>query len=147
MVKWAHRTVFYSWPRKYWFFQKNCFTWKYLASNFICDKRGSINFCCKIKMPLQKNANVNAPKFFFPLFSGRILLSLKKIVIWKNIWNLISHKKGYIHFRCQTPPSLQEVLGPQKRFFTVFSEDAAFFEKRLNSKIFSTQFVIKKAVC
>ncbi len=58
-----------------------------------------------------------------------MLLFFEKIVGWNNIQNLISHKKGYIHFRRQTLTSLQKRRGPQKWFFVIFSENTAFFEK------------------
>ncbi len=54
---------------------------------------------------------------------------LKKLLVEKNIQTLISHKKDYIHFRRQTYSSLQKRLGPPKRFFAIFSENTAFFEK------------------
>ncbi len=58
----------------------------------------------------------------------------------KNYSNLISHKKGCIHFRHQTPPSLQEGLGPQKQFFAIFSKTTggSWGGGLLNNKIFST---------
>ncbi len=65
------------------------------------------------------------PKIFFPIFSKNIAF-FKKTVRWKNIQNLIFHKKGNIHFRRQTPPSLQKRLGLQKRIFAIFSENTAF---------------------
>ncbi len=57
----------------------------------------------------------------------------------KNYSNLISHKKSYIHFRYQTPPSLQEGLGPLGTIFRHFLQKySSFLEKLLNNKIFST---------
>ncbi len=62
----------------------------------------------------------------FVIFSENIAL-FETIVRWKTVPNLISNKKAYIHFRRQTSLSLQKVLSPQERFFTVFSENTAFF--------------------
>ncbi len=73
---------------------------------------------------------------FFVTFWENIAF-FEKIVRRKNIQNLISHKKGYIHFPRQTLPSHQNKPGPQKLFFAVFSENTAY-------KIFSTYFEIKK---
>ncbi len=68
------------------------------------------------------------PQFFFVIFSKNVAF-FKIIVKWKNIRNLISYKKCYIHFRLQTFPSLQKELDPEVRFFAVFLENTAFFEK------------------
>ncbi len=65
---------------------------------------------------------------FFPYFLQECWF-FENIVKLKNIQYLIFHKKGYIHFRRRTLPSLQKRLGPQKQFFVVFSENTAFFEK------------------
>ncbi len=86
------------------------------------------------------------PQHFFPIFSKNIAL-FEKIVKWKNIQNLISHEKVYIHFRRQTPPPLQKRLGPQKPFFAVFSENYSFLRKNCQKNlIFNTSFVIKKVM-
>ncbi len=77
--------------------------------------------------PSLKNGHF-PPKFFFTIFS-RNVASFEKIVIWKNIRNHISHTKSNIHFRRETPASLQKRLGPQKRFFVIFLENTAFFKK------------------
>ncbi len=79
-------------------------------------------------MTLSKKYSCPRIFFFLAIFLGNVAF-FEKIVIWKNIRNLISHKKGYIHLRRQTSFSPQERLGPQKRFFAVFSESTAFFEK------------------
>ncbi len=68
------------------------------------------------------------PKIFSPTFSKNVGF-FENIVRWKNIQNLIPHKKGYIHFRRQTPFSLRKRLVHQKQFFAVFSENTASFEK------------------
>ncbi len=92
-------------------------------------------------MHLLKNANVNAPKFFFSTFSGRMLLSLKKWLYEKIFETPFPVQK--VCFRCQTPLSHQEELGPQKQFFAVFLENTAFFEKKLlNNKIFGIKNVM-----
>ncbi len=65
-------------------------------------------------------------KIFFPIFS-EIAAFFEKIVRWKNIQNLIYHKKGYTHFRRQSPASLQKRHAP-KQFFAILSENTAFFE-------------------
>ncbi len=67
------------------------------------------------------------------IFSKNVAF-FEKIVRWKNIQNLIPHKISDIHFRRQTPPSLQKRLRSQKRFFTVFSENTDFFEKTASDK-------------
>ncbi len=69
---------------------------------------------------------VKSLKIFFRHFLGKFCFLRKNCSI-KNIQNLISNEKGYIHFRRQTPPSLQKGIGPQKQFLTVFSENTAFF--------------------
>ncbi len=52
----------------------------------------------------------------------------EKIVIQKNIRNLITRKKGYIRFHRHMRPSLRRGLGPPwKQFFPVFSENMFFF--------------------
>ncbi len=83
-----------------------------------------------------KNANVNVTptllppqkKKFFIIFSENDTI-LEKIIVWRTMRYLISHKKGYTHFHHQTPPSLQEELGLQKQFFAIFSENTVFFRK------------------
>ncbi len=89
-------------------------------------------------------------KFFFVIFLENVTF-FKKIVTWKNIQNLIFHKKGYINFRRQMIPSLQKGLGSPKTFLRLFLGKCSvfffcffFLKKLLNNKIFSTQFVIKK---
>ncbi len=52
-----------------------------------------------------------SPKTFFPIFFKNVAF-FGKIVKWKNIQNLISDKKGYIHFRRRTSPSHEKRLGP-----------------------------------
>ncbi len=42
-------------------------------------------------------------KIFFTIFSENIAF-IEKIVRWKNIQNLISHKKGYIQLWCKMTP-------------------------------------------
>ncbi len=84
-------------------------------------------------------------KFFFP-FSPKILLFSKKLLNEKIFKSSFPIKKGYIHFRHQTPPSLQKRLRPQKRFFAVFSENYNFFWKNCLLIIFNTSFVIKKVM-
>ncbi len=59
-------------------------------------------------------------KIFFDIFSECVAF-FEKIVRWKKNKNLISHKKGYIHFRRPMPASFQKGLGPQKRSFAFFS--------------------------
>ncbi len=82
----------------------------------------------------------------FSPFSPKMLLFSKKLLKWKNIENLISHKRGFNHFRRQMSHSPQKRLRPQKRFFTVFLEKYSFFWKKLlNNKIFNTAFAIKKS--
>ncbi len=79
------------------------------------------------------------PKKNFVIFSENDTI-FEKIGIWRTVWNFISHKKkGYIHFRHQTPLPFKR-FGPQKQFFAIFSENTIFFfwEKLLNNKIFST---------
>ncbi len=78
------------------------------------------------------------PKNFSPIFSKKLAF-LEKIVKWKNIQNLVFHKKDYIHFRPRTNPSLW--LVPQKLFFAIFSENTAFFWK--NGK----QWIIQCFIC
>ncbi len=63
---------------------------------------------------------------FFPIVSKNIAFSKKLL---NDIRDLISYKKVYIHFRRQTPPFLQNRLGPQKRFSGVLSENYTFLEK------------------
>ncbi len=91
---------------------------------------------------------MSRPKIFFLIFSKKCCF-FRKNVTWENIQNLISHKRGYIHFCRQMPPSLQKRLRPPKRFFAVFSENYSFFfflKKQLNNKIFDTSFAIKKVM-
>ncbi len=73
----------------------------------------------------------------FALFFQRMILLSKKLLHEELIETSFPIKKGYIHFRHQTPLS-QEGLGPQKQFFAIFSENTVFLEKLLNYKIFST---------
>ncbi len=61
------------------------------------------------------------------LFSQRMIPSSKKLLYEELFENSFPIKKGYIHFRHQTPPFLQEGLGPQKQFFAIFSENTVFF--------------------
>ncbi len=51
---------------------------------------------------------VMSPKVFFPRLQKCCLI--KKIVKWKIIQYFISHKKGYIPFRHQTPPSIWSLV-------------------------------------
>ncbi len=68
-------------------------------------------------------------KQFFVVFSENVMFS-KKIVIQKISEILLPAKKGYIHFPCQTHPSLQRGLDPPwKQFFAVFSEIRFFSQK------------------
>ncbi len=58
-----------------------------------------------------------------------MILFLKKL-LYEELFETsfpIKKKKGYIHFRRQMAPSLQEGLGPQKQFFAIFSENTVFF--------------------
>ncbi len=82
------------------------------------------------------------PQNFFPHFLQKCYFFRKNCQM-KNIQYLISHKKRYIHFRRQTPPSLQKRLQPQKRFFPLSQKIQPFLKKLLNKKIFNTIFVIK----
>ncbi len=50
-------------------------------------------------------------KIIFPIFSKNIAFSRKNCKM-KKYSKPHSHKKGYIHFRHQTPPSHQKRLGP-----------------------------------
>ncbi len=82
-----------------------------------------------------RNANVNVPQPPSPpppkkkllLFSQRMTLSSKKLLHEEIFKTSFPIKKSYIHFRHQTPPSLQEGLGTQKQFFAIFSENTIFF--------------------
>ncbi len=84
-------------------------------------------------------------KILPPIFSKNVAF-FEKIVRWKNIQNLISHKKGTINFCCQTPPPLQKRLSRQKRFFTILSENTSFLKKLLSNKMFRTLFVMKEVI-
>ncbi len=85
-----------------------------------------------------------SPKFF-SIFS-KIVVFLEKLLHEKMFQTSFLIKKGYIHFRCRTPPSLQKRLGPQKLLFCRFLRKYSFFLKiLLNNKVFSTSFVIKKS--
>ncbi len=114
------RTICCSFFRKYGFFRKDCLTRKYFASNFICDKRGSINFCRKIKIPLQKNAYVNTLKFFFSIFSRRMLLSSKKLWYEKIFETSFPIKKVIFIFVVRRPLRFKRDLAP-KNGFSLFS--------------------------
>ncbi len=76
---------------------------------------------------LLKNGHV-PQKFYSAIFSKNVPF-FEKIVKWRNIQYLISHKQRYINFRRQTPPSPQKRLGPQKRFFP-FSQKITDFLKK-----------------
>ncbi len=80
---------------------------------------------------------------FFPIFSKTVAF-FGKIVKWKTIQNLISHKKGYIHFCRQTSPSFKRDLGPETMVLPFFQKIQPFLKKLLKNKVFSTSFVIKK---
>ncbi len=99
------------------------------------------------QISLFKNGRV-PQKFLFVIFFENVAF-LEKNVKWKNIQNLVSHKKGYIHFRCQTSPSLQKGFG-LRNGFSPFSRKIQLSiwggGELLNNKIFSTSFVIKKRV-
>ncbi len=70
-------------------------------------------------------------KIFFSIFSKNVIFFEKKIVRWKNIENSISYEKYYIHFRRQTPLSLQKELDHQKKFFAFSHKIPLFFEKTI----------------
>ncbi len=80
-----------------------------------------------------KNAIVNVPlppkKKIFLLFSQKMILSLKKLLYAELFETSFPIKKGYIHFRHQTLPSLQQGLGPQKQFFAIFFKNTVLFWK------------------
>ncbi len=80
--------------------------------------------------PLPKN-------FVFVIFSENDTI-FKKIVIWRTIRNLISHKKGYIHFCHQTPLPFKRDLAHRNSFSPFSPKIHYFLEKILNNKIFST---------
>ncbi len=90
-------------------------------------------------------------KIFFHIFSKNVAF-FEKIVERKNIRNLISHKKGCIHFRCQKPSPFKRDsdsrIGflPFSQKITVFFFVFCFFcfFKLLNNKIFGSLFMIKK---
>ncbi len=71
-------------------------------------------------------------RIFFPIFSKNVAY-FEKIVKLKNIQNLFSHKKGYIHFRRRTSPALQKRLGPQKLGWLFSQKIQPFLKKLLNN--------------
>ncbi len=90
-------------------------------------------FIFGVRWPLLiKNVRIST-KLFFASFSENVVF-FEKIVKWKNIQNLISHKKGYIHFHHQTPPPFQKRLSPQIGLSSIFSENTAFLKKLLYNK-------------
>ncbi len=111
MVKFAHKTVFCWFLRKYCFLRKNCFTWKYLSSNLW--KKGCIHFWRKMNPSPKKW--LCSPKLFFAIFSENITF-YKKIVRWKNIQNLISHKKIIFIFVARRPLPFKRDLAPRNNF-------------------------------
>ncbi len=85
------------------------------------------------------------PQFFFLILSKNVAFS-KKLLNEKYSKPNSPIKKVIFIFARKTPHSLKKRIGPQKRFFDVFSENTAFLKKLLNNKIFSTLFVIKSYV-
>ncbi len=125
MVACASRTVFCSFRRKYCFSRKKLFYKKIFSIQFLIKK---VLFIFSVRWPLfLKNGHV-PPKFFFTIFSKNVAF-FEKIVERKIFKTSFPIKKNNIRFRCQTAPSLQKRLGPQKWFFAILSENTARLEK------------------
>ncbi len=68
------------------------------------------------------------PQIFFPIFSKNIAF-FEKIVLWKNIQNLISHKKKVIFiFVARRLLSFKRDLGPRNGFLAFSQKITPFFE-------------------
>ncbi len=122
MVKCAHKTVFCR------FLRKCCFLRKFVSHeniyHLICDKKGYIYFWRKMNSSSKKWSC--SSNLFFAISSKNISF-YKKIVWWKNIQNLVSHKKRLYSFSSPDASFPSKRTWLQKRFFAVFSENAVFF--------------------
>ncbi len=141
MVKYALKTVFCSFFRKYSFFRKNCLIWKYLVSN-LWQKR-LYSFWCKMTQSPKKWLCPH--QIFFRHFFGKCCFYWKSCWM-KQIFKTLVPIKNYIQFWRKITYVLKMVMLP-KIFFSEFSWKIPLSsKKRLDEKIFKISFPIKKVI-
>ncbi len=109
-------------------------------------------FCSRLYIHFQRKMMTPSPKkwscalkIFSPVFSKKLLF-FEKIVKWKNIQNLISHKKVIFIFVAGRPLPFKRDLGPRNWVLPFSQKIQLFLKKLLNNKVFSTSFGIKKVM-
>ncbi len=88
---------------------------------------------------------VTYPKIIFLIFSQNVAF-FEKIVRWKNIQNLVFHKKGLFIFVARRSLPFKRDLGSGNGFLLFSQKIQIFLEKLLNNKIFRTWFVIRNVI-